>query len=107
MDRYFGDRPGFEEATAQFSEALKAVVARTQDRNILYGDVVCDQLLYVAASVMLEAYGNSEDGTLEKWCDEMITMNDERYRSSRAFVDGLMAEQEAEDKATRKKKKTS
>ena len=103
MSKIFDENLSFNEAWAQFHEAVGAVIDRTVARNALYSDVVCDQLLYVAASLMLEHHGSDDDGTLQAWCDKMIRYNEDRFNKSRAFMDKLLADQERERKEREKK----
>ena len=103
MSKIFDEDLSFNEAWTQFHESIGAVIDRTVARNGLYSDVVCDQLLYVAASLMLEQHGSDDDGTLQAWCDKMIDYNEDRFKKSRELLDRLLAQQEAEKQEREKK----
>ena len=74
----------------QYRRAIDAVVERGLDKGELYTSVISDQLLYVAALLMLEHDQQHDDGLLAVWCEDMIALIERRFQELRNFLDKLM-----------------
>jgi hypothetical protein len=97
MTTIIDDYTGGSRSWNQYERAIRAVVEGALEKGLLYPNVVGDQLLYVAAKVMLEHEREHNDGELEKFCDDNIKRIEGWFAGERKLMDQLLEEQRKED----------
>lgn len=69
IENYVPDASALE----QYTKAIREVVSRTDSLDDIYATVVCDQLLYVAAKLIVDhSYKEAPRNLRAEWCEGQI-----------------------------------
>ena len=96
MEKIIGHYVDGSTSYDQYRSAIHAVVQRALDKGELFTSVIEDQLVFVAASIMLDHENGDGEGSLEAWCNDRVKRMEQNFAAKRAIVDKLMGKDGAE-----------